>query len=71
MSLPHKERLFQQFRTLQTVCRQAGCAAARKLGSPTSTVWEQMRGMERCFEASPSDNRESGIRPTAAGNEAG
>src|SRR5262249_5400277 len=58
----------QQLRSFNAVSRLGSyAAAARQLSLTTSTVWEQMRGLERHFEAALLEREGDRIRLTAEG----
>jgi LysR family cys regulon transcriptional activator len=65
---PYKELSLPQLRSFNAVCRLSSYAnAARHLGLSTSTVWEQMRGLERYFDTSLLEKRGGALRPTPEG----
>jgi molybdate transport repressor ModE-like protein len=68
MRQPYKDLSLSQLRGFCAVCRLGSYAeAARQQGLSTSTVWEQMRGLERQFEATLLESRGGTVRPTAEG----
>jgi molybdate transport repressor ModE-like protein len=67
---PYKDLSLPQLRSLEVVCRVGGYAdAARELGVSTSTVWEQMRGLERYFEGRLLEAAGGRVRATAEGRQ--
>jgi molybdate transport repressor ModE-like protein len=67
---PYKDLSLQQLRSLGVVCRLGSYAeAARSLHVSTSTVWEQMRGLERQLEAALLETDGGRVRPTPEGQQ--
>ena len=68
MRKPYKDLSLTQLRSFHEVYRLGGYAeAARFIGVSTSTVWEQMRGLERYFGAKLLESGPGGLRPTPEG----
>jgi molybdate transport repressor ModE-like protein len=66
--MPYKELSLTQFRSLVEVCRLGSYAeAARRLDLSTSAVWEQVRGLERRYEAALVENKRGSVHATADG----
>jgi LysR family cys regulon transcriptional activator len=64
----YKDLSLTQLRSFHEVYRLGGYAeAARLLNVSTSTVWEQMRGLERYFGAKLLESGPAGIRPNPEG----
>jgi DNA-binding transcriptional LysR family regulator len=69
MRIPYKDLSLTQLRSFHEVYRLGGYAeAARVLGVSTSTVWEQMRGLERYFGAKLLESGPGGLKPTPEGH---
>lgn len=70
MRTTYKELGLSQLRSFCAVCQLGSYAAvARRLHLTTSTVWEQMRGLERQFEARLLENHGGEVRPTREGEQ--
>jgi DNA-binding transcriptional LysR family regulator len=70
MRKPYKNLSLQQIRNFCEVCRLGSYAeAGRRLHLSTSTVWEQVRGLERQFEASLLESSNGALRPTPEGRQ--
>ncbi|HXG12997.1 MAG TPA: LysR family transcriptional regulator [Gemmataceae bacterium] len=68
MRHPYKDLSLQQLRGFCAICRLGSYAgAARQLGLSPSTVWEQMRGLERQFEVPLLETRDGAVQPTPEG----
>ena len=68
MRHPYKDLSLQQLRGFCAICRLGSYAgAARQLGLSPSTVWEQMRGLERQFEVPLLETRDGTVQPTPEG----
>lgn len=68
MRKPYKDLSLVQLRSFHEVCRLGSYAeAARHLGLSTSTVWEQLQGLGRYFEADLLEAAHGRVRPTADG----
>lgn len=67
---PYKDLSLTQLRSLEVVARLGGYAeAARELGVSPSTVWEQMRGLERYFEIPLLEAAGGRVCPTSEGRQ--
>lgn len=68
MRLRYKAPSLQQVRSFCEVCRRGSYAeVARELGLSTSAVWEQVRGLERHFDAALVESDRGAPRPTREG----
>ncbi len=70
MRKPYKDLSLNQLRTFRTVCIVGGyAAAARELLVSTSTIWEQMRGLEQYFESTLLESNAGRLQTTAEGRQ--
>jgi DNA-binding transcriptional LysR family regulator len=70
MRRPYKDLGLSQLRSFVAVCRLGGYAeTARQLGVSTSTVWEQMRGLDRQLGVALLESAGGRVRPTPEGQQ--